>query len=430
MLRSVVILVTSVFLVATTGGCSSDEETPEPIPPTATSELRTPSHIAPPDERIQFEQGLLAWDGPAIEEPTSLAFGPDGRLYVGQLNGQIIALTLDGQSVSNAELIAGEDAFDNVLGLAFDPTDTETALFVSHSLLYGPDEGSPFANGVSKLTAPDFVPEPVITGLPSSNAEHGTNSIVFDRDGRLFIAQGGTTNAGITSERFSRPETPLSSAILVADLAEPAFDGVITYDPAAEGSDTVTQVGGGVRVFAPGFRNPFDLVIHSNGNIYATDNGPNGQDGLQSAGCDTEDEGPTHADELNRIIEGEFYGHPNRNRGRADERQCVYYPPNASSPDVTGPIATLGFFTSSDGITEYGGAAFEGLLEGDLIYVEWAQGRVWRVVLTGDGTGVDSVSQLIPDSLVGPLDIVEGPDGTLYIAEISANQVRFLRPAS
>jgi hypothetical protein len=92
-------------------------------------------------------------------------------------------------------------------------------------------------------------------------------------------------------------------AILYADIYQPAFNGAVTYDVYAA-SATTNQTGGDVHVYSPGHRNPYDLVLHSNGEIYATDNGPNSNFGEGSAqGCAQNQNGanPQAADELNLI---------------------------------------------------------------------------------------------------------------------------------
>lgn len=409
--------------------------TPVPLDPSILIPLddpasRDPSHLVSADENIKFVRGTLETGNLALKDPTSLALGPDGRLYVGQLNGRIVALTLEGETVTDVELIAPADVLGDILGLAFNPADPPepVVLYVSHTQLYGKEDGPPYAGRISMLRGPDFEPTDIITGLPVSTEEHGTNNIVFDSDGTLYIAQGGTTNAGVPSDRFPRPETPLSGAILVADPSDPAFDGEILYEPAEEASDAVDQVAGDVRVYASGFRNVFDLVIHSNGRIYATDNGPNPGDGAQSVGCAVDGLDPVAPDELNLIVEGGYYGHPNRNRGRYDERQCTY---RAAADNLGGtmpPLATLGIFTSADGVVEYSSDAFGGRLRGDLIYVEWAKGRVWRVRLARDETSVESISHLVPDTLNLPLDVVVGPNGAVYVAEMGADRVTYFTP--
>jgi glucose/arabinose dehydrogenase len=437
-LRALLLLVALAAIAAACAGGSVPAAPAQPSPtsaelgrdplPLGTPGSPDPSHLAAPDGAIRFEQSVLTWEG--IDAPTTLAFGPDGRLYVGQLDGQVVALRLDGQALVDAEVIAPADALGDVLGIAFNPAGPTqpVTLYVSHTQLYAGEDGPPFAGKVSKLVAPDFTPVDVVTGLPVSAAEHGTNAIAFDAAGRLYIAQGGTTNAGVPSERHSRPETPLSGAILLADLRDPAFDGAIMYDTLERATHEAGLVSGDVRVFASGFRNPYDLVVHSNGLIYATDNGPNAPDGPRSTGCATEDDGPHGPDELNLIIEGRYYGHPNRNRGRIDERQCVYRAPDDASGESTPPIATLSYFASADGIAEYTSDAFGGRMRGDLVYVEWARGRVWRVVLSGDGLAVESISQLLPEPLERPLDVAVGPDGALYIAEMGADRIAVFTP--
>lgn len=426
------------LLLAACGGGSSPQATPTATPqvisfsftpaPLGQAPSRDPSQLVTPEAGIAFERGTLIEGDARLQDPTTLAFGPDGRLYAGQLEGGIVALRLDGQTVTGVEVIAPPEEFGNVLGLAFNPAEppAPVTLYVSHTVLFD-QAGEPFAGGVAKLTGPDWRREEVVTGLPVSTAEHGTNGIAFDREGRLYIAQGGTTNAGVPGERHPRPDTPLAGAVLIAEPADAAFDGDVRYDTSAPANET-EQIAGDVRVYAPGFRNPYDIIVHSNGRIYATDNGPNSQDGFASTGCAADGEGPSAPDELNLVLEGRYYGHPNRNRGRLDPRQCVYLPADDRSPENTPPIATLGYHTSANGLAEYTPDAFAGRLRGSLLYVEWVTGRVWRVVLAPDGLGVAAVSQLVPDVLDQPIDVAVGPDGTVYVAEMGLDRIVYFRP--
>lgn len=67
-------------------------------------------------------------------------------------------------------------------------------------------------------------------------------------------------------------ENYYSAAVLVAYINKPGFNGTITYDADDDG----TPVGGsGVEIFTSGNRNAFGITLHSNGNLYVTDNGPN-----------------------------------------------------------------------------------------------------------------------------------------------------------
>ena len=67
-------------------------------------------------------------------------------------------------------------------------------------------------------------------------------------------------------------ENYFSAATVVAYLADPNFDGNIVYNAENDGLPDLTN---GVEIWSPGERNPFGLVLHSNGNLYGTDNGPN-----------------------------------------------------------------------------------------------------------------------------------------------------------
>ncbi len=379
-------------------------------------------------QAINFQQSALDFN---IQTPTSLAFGPDGRLYVaGQ--SSIWALTLDPvtKDVLATEQIAS--GLDLVLGLAFDPTaPAPVKLYASRQDL---NATGGYTGVVSTFTAPDWQRQDLITGLPSSvpHNNHMTNGLAFGPDGRLYIAQGSNADSGIADPAGGQiffPETPLSAAILVADVHDPAFDGTLTYDPAGSPTnDNVNLVSGDVQVYAPGTRNPYDLVWHSNGYLYATDNGAMGKG--TSLSCSTEGGTTSTSDELNLIEEGNYYGAPNRNRGRSDPRQCIYHSPQAGSgADFTEPISILPSHCSCDGLAEYTLDTFGGALRGNLILAGWGRNYVSRVVLAGDGRSVVSTSTLSSD-LVSPLDVVVGLDGTIYIAEFGANRISYLAPDS
>ena len=385
---------------------------------------------------IFFTKSTLAGAGFTVTNPTSLTFGPDGRLYVAQQEGRIQALTIGAapDQVTAIEEVTSDTDLQEVFGIAFDPTDASSPppVYATNTVSgVGTDGPSPAGSHPGKITKIDGAGyanvTDIITGLPNSNFTHQANGIAFAADGTLYVSHGSTTNAGLPGPLFFNEEVPLSGAILVADPSAPGFDGAITYDPANTYDTNVDQVSGDVSVFASGLRNPYDVVIHSNGRIYATDNGPNVGIGEASTGCATTGPDPFAPDELNLIEAGDYYGHPNRNRGRFDARQCVYHSgTEGDGADWTGPIELLP--TSSNGLAEYTAPTFGGKLAGNLFYVSFIAETVGRIELSPDGTSVVAHTD-IEDGLDAPLDIAVGPDGSLYIAEHGGDDVIVLTPA-
>lgn len=236
---------------------------------------------------------------------------------------------------------------------------------------------------------------------------------------------GGNTNAGVPGGLLTgcgeQKENFFSGACLKIDLQHPDFDGHIEYNAV---TGDVTR-GTGVEVFAPGSRNPRDIVLHSNGYLYATDNGPNTDYGKRSVGCNAFGIDPNFPDELNIIIEGSYHGHPNRKRGETDPRQCIYHDPyEPSIPGVyTAPLTT--FPSSTDGIIEWETEHFGGQLRGNLIAGKFV-GVLWRVILSPDGLSAPNGPIVL--SPHGGLDVTQGPDGSLFVAKVGASKVTYLIP--
>ena len=400
----------------------------------------TPAATTQAVQPINFTRGILAGAGFTTTNPSAMAIGPDGRLYVADTNGRIQALTLDPttKAITSVQQVTTNADLQEVFGLTFDPSDGSSPppVYVTNTVSGFGDAGQAppgsFPGKVTKVSGAGYATRTdVITGLPISNSGHEANGLAFGPDGRLYIAQGSSTNAGVVNPNpglFQLPDTPLSGAVLVADIHAPGFNGNVTYNPPNTYADTVDQAGGDVSVYAPGFRNPYGLVFHSNGGLYVTDNGPNAGYGPYSTSCST-DSGTDAAalDKLVLVRPGEYYGHANRNRGRHDARQCVYhFGSEASTADYTAPIE-FPLPASSNGIAEYTSAAFGGQMQGDLLYAAWVDSELHRVKLSPDGQSVVSDTTLAT-GLTNALAVAVGGDGTIYVAEWGANRVSYFKP--
>jgi len=384
--------------------------------------------------------------------PTQATWGPDGRLYVGAITGAIEIYTFDDNyQVTNTQTVSSIAGLSNsnILGIAFNPFDDPAEspkIYVAHSELFAHNGGqgpvtefSPYNGQVSILEGPNFsTVTPLITGLPVSNHDHGINGLTFDNNGDLLIAVGGNTNAGVADNNIGGlPESPLSGAILKANITDPNFNGTVEYEltpgeTAPSGFDANDQVYGelvnvvsgvDVSVFASGQRNPFDIVWTTQDKLYGTDNGANASSafGPASTGANTEKSITGQPDEINLLIEGNYYGHANRNQGRFDPRQYVWYSPNDTG-DFTPPLGTVA--SSTNGISEYRATTFLGEMQGNLLAQKW-NGTLYNAALAADGS-FESLETII--NVPTALDVLHGPGGAILGIDFTDNQITVSLP--
>jgi len=377
-------------------------------------------------------KGFDSW-ATNIPNPTVLNFGPDDKLYIGSVNGQILRLTLSDdmtiQSTFTSNVLIGR----NILGLSFNPLDTDpnnVRLYVAHNQLYH-DTTTDQLGMVSVISGANLDNRvDIITGLPVSERDHGINGISFSQDLDLYVNAGSNTNGGIPgplTPSGTQQEKQLSACMLeckkcgIKNLA--AIDGKVTYT----NNDNLNgnQITGmDVSCYAYGIKNSFASVIHSNGKIYCVDNGPSITYGASSASCTTEGPNPGTQDKFLIVEKGKYYGHPVRARGiRGDTRQCKYRSPSEpSDADYTAPISILP--SSTDGILEYQANAFRGSMKGSIVASRFT-GELWRIILTADGSAVQEKGQL---HALGGLNVAEGYEGQLLACDYYNNKITMITP--
>src|SRR5262245_11037283 len=384
----------------------------------------------------------------SVTSPTAAVWAPDGRLYVASLDGRITALEFD----EDYELVSrttypGVSGLSNhdTLSLAINPYDppSPVRLYVGHGdhFVCGgvtPTGPVPYTGQISVLTGPGFAnPSAVITGLPVSNHDHGINGIAFDNNGDLLISVGSMTNAGVSAYNSGDlPESALSAAVLKARLSKPGFDGAISYVETQTGLTNndmrygeIVDVapGADVAVQAAGLRNSYGLLYTTQGRLYATDNGPNIGFGPTSTGPQTQSTDPYDDDELDLVESGNYYGSPNRNRGRTDPRQNVYYAGLHGPPSIPNTLSQMISWLppSSDGLDEYRANTFQGQMRGDLVIQEY-QNRLRRVRMRPDGRGTQGHFLIEPNTL--GLGCVTGPGGAIISLDYNHSEVEILEP--
>jgi putative membrane-bound dehydrogenase-like protein len=225
----------------------------------------------------------------------------------------------------------------------------------------------------------------IVEGLPSLEYPlHSNNGIAFGADGKLYVSVGSTSDHGPLN-----PEFPYESSIL-------------RMNP--DGSD--------LEVFATGFRNSYDISFSPDGRLFAGDNAPDSLDNSL----------PFYPpEELNYIVEGGDYGFPDVYGDnfvlRETERETIT------------PVTLLPTSTVTSGITYYSADAFpEAYHDGVFISQYGGFRRLGRAII---------FIPLIPDEngnyqsdwqhFMGfrenyhPVDVMQGPDGALYIVEWTAS---------
>lgn len=370
-----------------------------------------------------------------VRQASSIKIGPDAKYYVGSLSGFVTRLQVgkDLRVESKCDSVSLTTKVKRaVLGLAFNYASNALRVYVSTSTIYWvgtilENDDNGWANGAIESLVDSGIKScggaclcreaTVVSGLPVSNHDHAVNGLLFV-NGDLLIATGGMTNAGVAADVLGgQPETPLSGGILIARLSKSGFDGRVTYDQYADAA-AAQQTGGDVDVYAAGMRNCFSMMQHSNGQIWATDNGANVDYGDISTGCDSSMlfAGST-LDEVNLVVEGKYYGHPNRNRGRTDPLQCVYG--GGDTPRARLPSSTTG-------VLEYLGNAFSGTLQGKLIlsrYTASGNGQTWMGTIGAGGS-----LTLEPMTTYSALSLENGLFGELMMPRVQADFVSVLKP--
>ena len=352
------------------------------------------------------------------------------------------------------------------VGLTFDPSATATNLiaWVTHDtyIFYNAPD---WDGKLTKLSGPNLeTVQDVLINLPRSKKDHVTNSIAFGPDGALYFTQASTSAMGRADQTWGyRNEHLLSAAVLRLDVSKlgslpldvKTSEGGGTYNPYDPNAP--------LTIYASGVRNGYDLVWHSNGNLYVAANGsaaggntPASVNGtLRTDG--TTYNGPsvpaltnvqqTQKDWLFRIVKGGYYGHPNPLRGEyvmnggnptspIDPAQVKDYP-LGTAPDANyrGYAYDFQMNASPDGSIEYKSNTFNGALKGKLLVVRYSQ-HDDIITLTPGGTDNNIVSATEGYSIEGfsgfndPLDITEDTSkGSLYVSEYGGDgKIVLLRP--
>ena len=410
---------------------------------------------------------------------TTLTIGPDERLYGMGLGGNIHRFDIqpDGTLTNRTVLTGLTNAHGGRLAIGFefapDSTPSNLVAYVTHSSLVF-NNGPAWDGKLSRLTGPNLENEELlITGLPRSVRDHLTNSIEFNEadPNVMYFPQGSNSAGGSPDGAWgNRPERLLSGALLALDLTKltsTPLNVQTSDDPAvinaadpnsptlSDGTYNPYYTAAPVTMYATGVRNAYDMVWHSNGQLYVPANGTAGgsqtpasipgalrPDGTLYAGPTIPAVGPNESQRdwlfrMDPANPGGYYGHPNplrgefvMNRGKPD---ADFYPTGiVPDPNYRGVAFDFEFNKSPNGVIEYRSNAHNGKLQGALLVARYSAGSD-IIALLPDGPNGDVATAKIGiagiDSMVDPLDIIEDPrNGNLYVSDFGTSEILLITP--
>jgi glucose/arabinose dehydrogenase len=296
-----------------------------------------------------------------MDNPTTIVFGPDNKLYIADISGAIWVAE-DANQDGVAEGIAQfADGFSLLVGLAWHDGELYTASSGKIEALRDTN-----ADGIADQK------RLVVSDLPSLVVQpHSNNGLAFGTDNRLYFGVGSTTEGQIE-------ENPLAAAIL-----------------------SVKPDGSDLKVFARGLGNTFDVAFNSAGALFGGDNSPGAEEGADDP-----------SDEFNYLIEGEHYGYP------------YFYGDPPKNNGTRGAVVTFPPHASPTGVSFYSGATFPAQYRDNAFITLWNRGEVARIEL-GRTSGGDYLarSTTFGSGFLYPIDTATGPDGNLYVADFGTSAI-------
>jgi glucose/arabinose dehydrogenase len=331
--------------------------------------------FVPEPDGVQVEswvEGLVA--------PWSLVFLGGGRALVSERPGRI-RLIQDGDLVPRPwlQVEAAAVGEGGLMGLALHPDfPDQPFLYAMHTYR----EGMSLYNRVVRIRdrgEQGELDRVIIDRIPGGRYHDG-GRIGFGPDGMLYVTAGETFERSLAQDLDS-----LGGKILRATP-----EGSVPEDNPFEGS----------LIYSYGHRNPQGIDWHpTTGRLYASEHGPSGEEGHQGH------------DEINIVLKGENYGWP----------EVIGAPGN---PDFVDPIVVWKRATPPAGIQFCSGELFE-MLEGDLMVATLRSEALIRINLEPEtgGPAQARVAGIERWFASGPhsgtygrlRDVVQGPDGALYV---------------
>lgn len=338
--------------------------------PPRSSDTATPAPASPAADvfsTVDGERFIVETVAVNLEVPWSMAFAPDGRLFVTERPGRVRILDL---AAGRSDLaLTLDDVFTQseagLLGLALDPDFAQTRLVY---LYYS--ARLPAGGGVNRVVryreVGSTLGEAVVLldDIPAAPIHDG-GRLRFGPDGLLYITTGDAASSGLAQDLGS-----VAGKILR-----------LTRDGSTPGTNLF-----GSPIYSYGHRNPQGLDWHpATGDLWASEHGNIGND------------------EVNVINAGANYGWP---RIEADR----------TMPGMVTPVRHYSPAIAPSGASFYRGQRFTRFANN--LFIATLRGtHLLRLTIDAASPRRIAAEERLLDGTFGRLrDVVTGPDGLLYIA--------------
>ena len=322
-----------------------------------------------------------------FEKPWALAFLPDGRMLVTEKpTGRLYVVTPDGKRSAPVAGLPEVDGRDQggLMDVALDPSFARTGLV--YFSYYEPRQGG---NGLAVARGRlvdgakprvDGV-EIVFRMMPTlASTKHAGGPIVFAPDGTMFVTLGER------SVREGRRQA--------RDLGS-HFGKIVRIFPdgsAPQGNPFVGRPGAKPEIWSSGHRNVLSAALDGRGRLWIVEMGPQG------------------GDELNLVAKGKDYGWPTIGYGEEYSGGRIHE--TTQAPGLEQPVYYWDPVISPSGMTIYGGDLFPEW-KGDFFVGGLSSQSLVRLVVRNDR--VVGEEDLLADLDARIRDVVQGPDGALYL---------------
>jgi len=314
-----------------------------------------------------------------LKIPWELVFAPDGRIFFTERDGNLWVIENESMELV-ATFPASHTSEGGLLGLALDPE------FEKNNFLYLYQTYFDFElhhNKVVRYTVSNnqLTDEQILIDKIPGAVWHDGGRIKFGPDEKIYITTGDSTNANLSQKIDS-----LAGKILRINA-----DGTIPSDNPFENSP----------VFSYGHRNPQGIDWNENGILVSSEHGPSGEKGYAH-------------DEINVIEPGKNYGWPVI---VGDSNNLEYTNPILHSGDVTWAPSGLLYY-DSDKIPEWKGMFLVAALRGQHVMV---------MDLDLENNRVNSVEKIFQDEYGRLRDLVQSPDGDVFVLTSNGDNDKILR---